>query len=123
MRQRRFRSQKQLESVQTVTIGTKIEQHQKRQVRDGDWRAVCQERYCVEDCRTNEQPQQRIVALVKSSGKIIYDFQKSCFGAVARAVSRLMRVEQIIIFEVFRKLERDNFSVTFEGNDRLETDL
>ena len=49
------------------------------------------------------------MTVIESSKKIIYDFKKSCFSAVAWAVSGLMRVEEITIVKVFRKLEKDDF--------------
>ena len=50
------------------------------------------------------------MTVIESSEIITYNSKKSCFSVVARAVSGLMRVEEIIIFEVFRKLEDDFFS-------------
>ena len=55
--------------------------------------------------------------------KIVHDFKKSCFSAVGWVVSELMRVEEMIIFKMLAQLEKDDFSVIFKKNDRLEIGL
>ena len=57
------------------------------------------------------------------SENIIFSFYKCNFSAVDRAACKLMRVEEMIIFKMLAQLEKDDFSVIFKKNDRLEIGL
>ena len=65
----------------------------------------------------------RNITIVQSMKNVIHQLKKGCFSTMSWVVGGLRYGEKLISIEVSRKLREDIFSVTFDGNEILETGI
>ena len=63
------------------------------------------------------------VVRITTSQKVVKDTKQGCLCAVPRSIRRLKNMPQIVAFEVYKQLRKNDFSNSFDTKGRFDTGL